>query len=389
MKILVIHPSTKLVGGGNIAHYNFIKSLVRIGSQIVTVSYDGNNYDQDVSKKHYSIKLKRSSSIRKYSFNPKLFLFLFRIVKYESPDKIIIGQINYLLTLYLSLSIFNKKTYHVVHSAEYGCLNAMLTRMDDKSPCEGVVGIKCLRYCNYSILNFGFRIVLNNARNFLLKRFISVFICHSRFMYDYMIRNGFVNVKYVPLYLSNVEKIVPSEKVISKKEIKLIFVGTLTWNKGFNEIIEAISKIKCDSQILLHYDIVGNGPLMKYSIEKLKNSKGITYNIHGTLPHSKTLELIKKSDILLFPSYFESLGLVVLESMMYSKFIIISNRGALPEITKNYRKKIIIEIININNIIKSIEEAIKIILNNEKNEKIQLNYKDKYYMDDILTQMIQ
>ena len=47
-------------------------------------------------------------------------------------------------------------------------------------------------------------------------------------------------------------------------------------------------------------------------------------------------EIILDSEIVAFPSFFESFGLVALEAMIASKKVILSSRGALPEISAKY-----------------------------------------------------
>ena len=84
------------------------------------------------------------------------------------------------------------------------------------------------------------------------------------------------------------------------------------------------------------------------------------------------------SDVVIIPSRWEGFGLVAIEAMKYSKPLIVSNRGALPEIVKNGINGFIFNFDNFNF---SLSEKINC-LNNLGLNLAGLNSKrlfDKYY----------
>ncbi|MFA7289735.1 MAG: glycosyltransferase family 4 protein [Melioribacteraceae bacterium] len=387
MKILVIHPATSLSGGGAIAHYEFLKSLNRSGYTLVTVSYDGKDYIQDIKSSHYSISIETNKAIAKYSFNIEVFKFLDNIIKQELPELIVLGQINFLFTLYLLSKKYKSKIVHIVHTAEYGCLNAMLTKKIDKSSCSGIVGFKCYQNCMPKFEMFLFRMMIHYLRNLLLKNFVGVFICHSHFMVNFMLQNGFKNLEYVPLYLALDLK----TNVIREKKgntINIIFAGTLTWNKGVYEMVKSFKELIIDDNLTVNIHIVGTGDLINFIKSELISVHNKRYFLHGLLNHYQTLTLLNDMDIVIFPSYFESFGLVALEGMLLKKFLIISNRGSLPEITSNYDCKIVLDSISCDAILKSIKKAINVI--SQKSKKIECIYQnDTEQMDSKIKNIIE
>ena len=100
-------------------------------------------------------------------------------------------------------------------------------------------------------------------------------------------------------------------------------------SKGLYELVSAV--VKCDIRL----DIIGPGTdavietVRKISGNKLNN--GIY--IHGRLPNSEALELLKKSDILALPTYypFEAFPISILEAMSLSKLVISTGRAAIPD----------------------------------------------------------
>lgn len=55
----------------------------------------------------------------------------------------------------------------------------------------------------------------------------------------------------------------------------------------------------------------------------------------GWIPHDKLDGYYKSCDAVIMPSRWEAFGLVGVEAMKYGKPIIVSNRGALPELVKD------------------------------------------------------
>ena len=107
------------------------------------------------------------------------------------------------------------------------------------------------------------------------------------------------------------------------KPIKLISIGQFIYRKGFDILIEAISKIgnKGNFELL----IVGGKPLLSY--KKMINERNLHNVTFLEFQNKENLENIYlKSDILIIPSREDIWGLVVNEALSFGLPVISSNR---------------------------------------------------------------
>ena len=155
-------------------------------------------------------------------------------------------------------------------------------------------------------------------------------------------------------------------KINFKNKKKLIsFVGKLNSAKGYDifgkTIIKILNKYKDWKGI-----VIGEEPREKLIFEH-KN-----LIVRGYTKHENVLNLLNKVSISVVCSRWEEpFGRTSLEAASRGCAVIISNRGGLPETTKN---AIILKSLNINDLYKNIEE---LILNQKKLKKFQnLNYKN-------------
>lgn len=109
-----------------------------------------------------------------------------------------------------------------------------------------------------------------------------------------------------------------------RKNIKIIAIGRLVKEKGFQHLIEAMNEMKDD---VFEVNICGDGNYRK-ELEKLVDYNNITF--HGFV--SNIDEMIEKSDILILPSYQEAFPFVILEALSRGKIVIATNVGGVPEI---------------------------------------------------------
>lgn len=111
--------------------------------------------------------------------------------------------------------------------------------------------------------------------------------------------------------------------------INFIFVGLNSRLKGGIELLEAFSHTKC-SQIRLTF--ISN----LTDIEKQIYEKDPRIKIMPPQPRQKLVnEIYPKMDIMIFPSFYESFGVVLLESLSFGMGIITLNTYATPEIVEN------------------------------------------------------
>ncbi|PYS49847.1 MAG: hypothetical protein DMF68_08750, partial [Acidobacteria bacterium] len=116
------------------------------------------------------------------------------------------------------------------------------------------------------------------------------------------------------------------------------FVGSLSWHKGVLELVDAM-RLLAKEPIHYHLNIVGEGVCRK-EIEEIiiNNSLHENISVLGNVNNGALPEYYKQADIVLLPSYFESFSLVTLEAMKFNRYLIVSERGALKEVTSGYDK---------------------------------------------------
>ncbi|MEM1513732.1 MAG: glycosyltransferase [Candidatus Thermoplasmatota archaeon] len=119
------------------------------------------------------------------------------------------------------------------------------------------------------------------------------------------------------------------------KENKIILhVGRIVREKNIDLIIEAAPYIlkKMDAIFL----IVGEGPARKEYEEKVKK-KGLQNNFifTGFIDDEKLLEYYHSADVFVFPSLYETQGIVALEAMASGLPVVAARAKALPDFIKD------------------------------------------------------
>lgn len=336
-KILVIQPTINQTGGGSIAQ-NYITLLLKeLDFEVYTMSFCKT---ESKSKNHYSKDFLKKYDKKKdiYWYNKNVYKFINDTITKINPEVIILGQFWSYISLFLALNNFKKiKKIHIVHTAGFTCLNSLLIKKNTKEPCKGSVGLKCLNSKCVTIRNSPLRIGMHYIVKLFTKKSFNHFICHSRFVQNLLKKEGYKNSTLIPLMIP--EKIEYHNAKVEKENtsLNLLFVGVLEWAKGILEIFDSIVLLK-EKSIDFHFQIVGEGSLRPI-LEKIIIEKRLQtfVTLVGAVSRSEIFKYYQNTDIVVFPSYFETFGLVPLEAMLHNKKLIISNRGALPEITFGYK----------------------------------------------------
>jgi len=162
------------------------------------------------------------------------------------------------------------------------------------------------------------------------------------------------------------------EYKIPKDKKIILFIGRFYWHKGISLATEAMKEIQ--KTIKCVFVAVGDGPLRK-STEKYCRENGIENIFTGF--RNDIYNIMKSSDILLFPSLSEGFGIALLEAMASSLPIVATNVGSIPEIIKDNYNGILVPVNS-----KRIADAAVKILENEnlrkRFEKNGRNYVKKY-----------
>jgi starch synthase len=140
---------------------------------------------------------------------------------------------------------------------------------------------------------------------------------------------------------------VPSEKIIvnpygvatnffidrssrmPRQKIRFLYLGLLGVRKGLPFLMDVWIK----SQFYNIADLWIAGPADNFALNSIKKIPGVHYK--GKLAHKEIPQLLRECDCLVFPSFFEGFGQVILESMAAGLPVITTDATAGPDIIEH------------------------------------------------------
>ncbi len=118
-------------------------------------------------------------------------------------------------------------------------------------------------------------------------------------------------------------------------ELTILYAGRLFWMKGLTYVLDAFCILRRQFGNL-RLRIFGKGPL-ENRILKLINDRGLGNSVFfgGFLPHGELINEVRKADVILFPSLYESQPVFLLEAMACKKPIVAFNLAYAREIIED------------------------------------------------------
>ena len=172
---------------------------------------------------------------------------------------------------------------------------------------------------------------------------------------------SFSNVKTTFVYPGSFKKNFKGKKLI-KRKINIISIGRISQEKGFDVLIKAFKKIDKNKYDLY---LIGDGK-EREKILNLINKYQLQKNIKVIGFKSNIYPYLKKSDLLINPSYFEGFPNVVIEALSCGVPVICSkSHGGIYEILNNEKYGDLFE----NGSIKDLENKINNFLKNPRKLK--------------------
>jgi glycosyltransferase involved in cell wall biosynthesis len=162
---------------------------------------------------------------------------------------------------------------------------------------------------------------------------------------------------------------ISSSKKIKRKmreeaNLRLLFVGHITARKGVDTLIEAFRILIVDYGIKnLILDLAGEtnrDPAFFREIERYCEATGINDRVcfYGRLGREMLEELYSRADIFVFPSLWESFGMVLVEAMSYSLPIVATDVGAIPYLVKDGQNGFLVSINNPEKLAQAVKKLI-------------------------------
>lgn len=116
--------------------------------------------------------------------------------------------------------------------------------------------------------------------------------------------------------------------------LKLLFLGKVGERKGVYDLIDAVDILRKDG---INVDLLIGGDGETNRCQEYIDKLYLQGRVHlcGWVEKKKKEELLRASDLLVLPSYFESFGIVLLEAMSYKVPVICSDGGYMHEVVDN------------------------------------------------------
>lgn len=189
-----------------------------------------------------------------------------------------------------------------------------------------------------------------------------------------VIPNGVENTVFYPLDITKADS-----------PFKLLYVGNLLESKGVKILLESFLEIhdKCSCNL----SIIGAGELFNYCEEFIvKNDLRGRVKLMGSVNNNKLPVIINNHHLLILPSYSESFGVVIIESISCGIPVIVTKCGGPEYIVENSSLGEIIPIGNVQALSKSI---IKVCQNYIYDKKyMHDNIKKRFGWDAVCTKIL-
>lgn len=291
-------------------------------------------------------------------FHPLMYLKLKKHFNIIKPDIIHLHNINkYTLSLIKACSGF--KVVMTVHDYKLVCPTQTNVHKDLKI-CKKGFNNKCIfeHRHNYNIFTYLSLLYLFYNRNKALKKKVSKFISPSPQLKEYLQKQGFKNVVFIPNKISTNKNYKKNEK---NKHLDILYVGMLEKNKGVDILIKYFQRfIKINNQKNLRLLIAGTGSYEDKIRNYIQKKKCKNVILLGWVNPEK---YYKSSKILVLPNiFFENLPTVILEAMSVGLPVLASDRGGANYLIDNNDNGFLFNILDFN----SFNEKLKILLNNKK-----------------------
>jgi N-acetyl-alpha-D-glucosaminyl L-malate synthase BshA len=309
MKIAMIGQFPPHIGGVGVHIHSLSKELVKNGDEVFVITYPHKDI-MDID----GIKVIGTKGPNIAGFRSLFFLFigtiqLIRLIRKYNID-IIHGH--YLfpsgLVAVLAGLFTKKKVYVTAHGSDMFCL-----------------------YKQHFFIKPIIKFVLKKADKILV---VSEALKNEILKINNHKLNDKIDISWNSVDLN---KFKPNNDYVFKKELVkelaidwnkpiVLFIGNIIKRKNVKTIIDA-KKLMKESCILV---IVGDGPLLNSLKEKVNNEN--ISDVLFTGSRRDIENIIPSSSVLVLPSYSESFGLVLIESLACGKPVIGSNVGGIKEI---------------------------------------------------------
>ena len=161
------------------------------------------------------------------------------------------------------------------------------------------------------------------------------------------------NVHTLPNCIDLTEARIFTKDIINKGMLDILYIGRIEPNKGIDYILEACSILK-DKKVDFCLHFAGKEENEGEYISKFRERLGDKFKYHGIVSGSPKIDILKKCDIFLLPSFFEGLPMSLLEAMSFGQVPVVTSVGSIPSVVTDMENGVFIEIRNRDSIVNAI-----------------------------------
>lgn len=394
MKILLVNYRYFISGGPEKYMFNIKKMLEDNGHEVVPFSIHSNkNVETEYSEYFVEpIGSRDATYFEDCKKTPKVILqMLSRSIYSPQVKKAIKKQIKDVKPdLVYIIHFVNKLSPSVIHGAkqmgvpvvlrlsDYFLLCPRFDFLSNKKVCEEClnkgymtcVKKKCVKGSLFASI---IRVVSMKIHNMInIYKDVDAFITPSQFLRNKLIDNGFdgEKIKCIPTFTSSKTDV--GESNIGEYGL---YFGRISEEKGVETVIKAYEKLPKNKLVIMGDDTTEEAIRLKEYVSK-NNLKNIKFT--GFKGGEELEEIIKGSRFTLIPSiWYDNLPNTALESFQYSKPVIASNIGSLPELVTDGENGYLFEPNNIDDLIYKIKlfNDDKKVIEKGKNSRVKLESK--------------
>jgi len=342
MRILLVHNlyQSASPSGEDLVFRAERELLERNNSDVIT--FEKYN-DEIISLPRY----KKSILPLRLLWSVKTYNQLRSLIKKERPDIAHFHNIWYLISpsAYYACKDAGIPIIQTLHNFRFFCVNGLLMR--DSKVCEGCVGSlpwRALAHgCYRDSRLYTFPIVIVAASHKYIgtwKNKIDAYIALTEFGKKKFVECGLPEKKIFvkPNFLLN-----PPKPEYSNDDY-VVYLGRLSVEKGLDTLVEAFKKLETLTDDSLVLKIIGDGPLRKEIVDKIKDGKISNAELTGKKNFAECIRLIKSSRFLIMPSLcYEGFPMTIREAFACGKPVIASRLGALAELVEDGKTGLLFE----------------------------------------------
>jgi len=158
------------------------------------------------------------------------------------------------------------------------------------------------------------------------------------------------------------------ESLSVEKKNNILFMGRIVKDKGIYEISKAIALLNSRTQ-KFEFHLAGDGPDKNLFVNEMASILGERFKYHGVVIDNEKWKLFKESIILLLPSKYEGLPMVILEAMASEVVVVASDVGSIFTVVKNNETGFLLN--TDKNIVKEMADIVYSLIFNEQ-ERIRI-----------------